>query len=104
MRPSKETKRNKGFKAAFRAGIVIVLILSFLISWAAIAIIHTVEKRLDRSPKVENSEEWTEKKDTVVIEKIKEVRVRDTVYLRPTPAPKPKQEDQVAPKKDTASR
>ena len=104
MRPSKETKRNKGFKTAFRAGIVIVLILSLLISWIAVSVIRAVDRRVNPPQKTEQGGNWVEVKDTVIVEKVKQVFVRDTIYIRPTPAPKSKQEDPVAPKKDTASR
>lgn len=104
MRPSKESKRNKGFKTAFRAGIVIVLILSLLISWIAVSVIRAIEGGVNPPQKTEQGGNWIEVKDTVVVEKVKQVFVRDTIYVRPTPAPKPKQEDPLVPKKDTASR
>lgn len=104
MRPSKESKRNKGFKTAFRAGIVIVLALSFLISWIAVSVIRAVERKVNPPQKTEQGGNWIEVKDTVIVEKVKQVFVRDTIYIRPTPVLKPKQDDQVIPKKDTASR
>lgn len=101
MRPSKETKRNKGFRTAFRAGIVIVLILSFLISWIAISVIRTVERKVNPAQKTGQDQIWTGKKDTIIVEK--KVFVRDTIYIRPV-LPKIQNTDPSISKKDTSSK
>lgn len=102
MRPSKETKPNRGFRGAFRAGIAIIIILSLAISWITVAILRST----DGSPKKVEVEEEAEEvilqdqRDTVFVEKVKEVKVTDTFY-KYIPAPKPKVEEKVAPKRDT---
>ena len=105
MRPSKETKPNKGFKMAFRAGILIIVILSVIISWISVSIISSIGGEKSKvDPEKENSDkEWTDVPDTFYIEKTKEIVVRDTVYkyVQPAVPAKPKQEEMVAPKRDT---
>ena len=97
---NRANKPNRGFRRSFRAGIIIILILSLLISWATVSIIHKCSK-----PKENKPGEQTEMKrqDTIYIEKIKEVKVRDTIYIRPTP-PKSKTVETVVPPRDTASK
>lgn len=103
MRQHKENKPNKGFKKAFRAGIILVLVLSLLISWISVSIINSMNNKIGHkdTAKVESQVEELHQ-DTVVLEKIKEVKVVDTVYkyIQPIP-PKPKKEESVAPKRDT---
>jgi len=110
MRQQKETKPNKGFKKAFRAGIVVVILLSILISWISVTIINSVGRKINKKdPTVtegQSTEGWTDKQDTFYIEKTKEVIVRDTVYkyVQPAAPAKPKMEESVAPKRDTLSK
>jgi hypothetical protein len=110
MRQQKETKPNKGFKKAFRAGIVVVILLSILISWISVTIINSVGRKINKKdPTVtegQSTEGWTDKQDTFYIEKTKEVIVRDTVYkyVQPAAPAKPKPEESVAPKGDTLSK
>ena len=101
MRPSKEIKENKGFKGALRAGIIIILFLSLLISWISVVIIRSVDGKGEPKGEEKIEEVITEGRDTVFVEKIKEVNRIDTVYKYIQPLPKPKTEDHVAPKKDT---
>jgi hypothetical protein len=42
MRHQQENKPNKGFKRAYRAGIIVVLILSLLISWISVSVIMSL--------------------------------------------------------------
>lgn len=106
MRPSKEVKKNKGFKRAFIAGSLIIIILSLLISWITVSIIRGMEKRL---PKEENSktddsfDPSSLDKDTVFVDRIKEVRKTDTVYRYIQP-PKPKHEETSVVRRDTSSK
>ena len=105
MRPSKEVKKNRGFKTAFRVGIVLILFLSLIISWITVSIIKGVEGR--KGPdKVKEEETISSDPDTIYVEKIKEKVIKDTVYKYIPPAvSKPKtQEDAVAPKRDTLSK
>lgn len=108
MRQQKENKPNKGFKKAFRAGIILVLALSFIISWISVTVINSVNKKIGKKDTTEeaSSPEWVDKQDTFFVEKIKEVRVRDTVYkyVQPAVPAKPKTEESVAPKRDTLSK
>ena len=110
MRQQKETKPNKGFKKAFRAGIVVVILLSILISWISVTIINSVGRKINKKdPTVtegQSTEGWTDKQDTFYIEKTKEVIVRDTVYkyIQPAAPAKPKTVESVAPKRDTLSK
>jgi hypothetical protein len=110
MRPQKETKPNKGFKKAFRAGIVVVIFLSIIISWISVTIINSVSRKINKKDKSatedQSPEGWMDKQDTFYIEKTKEVIVRDTVYryVQPAAPAKPKTEEPVAPKGDTLSK
>lgn len=110
MRQQKETKPNKGFKKAFRAGIVIVIFLSIIISWISVTIINSVGRKINKKDSTvtegQSPEEWTDKQDTFFIEKTKEVIVRDTVYkyVQPVAPAKSKTEESVTPKKDTLSK
>lgn len=106
MRPSKEVKKNRGFKTAFRVGIVLILFLSFIISWVTLSVIKSVEGR--KGPdKVKEEETTSSAPDTIYVEKIREKVVKDTVYKYiPPAAPKPKtiEDGTVAPKRDTLSK
>jgi hypothetical protein len=108
MRHQQENKPNKGFKRAYRAGVVVVLILSALISWISVAIISSVDGKINKKSHhiEETQEELVDKQDTVFVEKTKEVIVRDTVYryVQPAVPAKPKPEESVAPKRDTLSK
>lgn len=108
MRQQKETKPNKGFKKAFRAGIVVVIFLSIILTWISVTIINSVGRKINKKDTTEESSapEWVDKQDTFFVEKIKEVRVRDTVYkyVQPAVQAKPKTEESVAPKRDTLSK
>jgi len=110
MRQQKEIKPNKGFKKAFRAGIVVVILLSIIISWISVTVINSVSRKINKRDKSvtedQSPEEWTDKQDTFYIEKTKEVIVRDTVYryVQPAAPSKPKTEEPVAPKGDTLSK
>jgi cell division protein FtsL len=108
MRHQQENKPNKGFKRAYRAGVVVVLILSALISWISVAIISSVDGKINKKNHhiEETQEELVDKQDTVFVEKTKEVIVRDTVYryVQPAVPAKPKPEESVAPKRDTLSK
>lgn len=87
---------------AFRAGVFIIVILSLLISWISVSVLRSI----DGNKKCEGKSEITgdlNYPDTVFIEKIKEVKVTDTVYKYIQP-PKPKTEEQVSPKGDTLSK
>ena len=100
---NKANKPNRGFRRSFRAGIIIILILSLLISWVTVSIVNKYS-----GPKERKTEEWKdveseEGPDTIYVEKIKEVKVRDTVYIRPT-LPKPKAAEPVVLSRDTASK
>lgn len=73
-------RKNNGFKMAFRLGILIILILSFLISWIVISI-------MGRSQTGKNKEETVvqevNSKDTVFIQlPPKEILKKDTIYIR----------------------
>lgn len=104
MRTNKEVKKNKGFRRAFVAGSLIIIILSLFISWVTVSIIRGLEKKL---PDKKDSDEQVINpeldKDTVFIEKIKEVKKTDTVYRYIQP-PKAKSEDPSVQKRDTASK
>ena len=108
MRHQQENKPNKGFKRAYRAGIIVVLILSFLISWISVTVIDSLGGKISRkdSTAEETQEELVDKQDTVFVEKTKEIIVKDTVYryVQPAVPTKPKMEESVAPKKDTLSK
>jgi hypothetical protein len=108
MRHQQENKPNKGFKRAYRAGVVVVLILSSLISWISVAIISSVDGKINKKSHhiEETQEELVDKQDTVFVEKTKEVIVRDTVYryVQPAVPAKSKPEESVAPKRDTLSK
>lgn len=102
MRPSKEIKPNKGFKGAFRAGVIIILIISLFVSWITVSILRSTEGR-HKKEVTEDTVEMEDQTDTVFVEKVKEIRVTDTFY-KYIPAPKPKTEEHVAPKRDTLSK
>ena len=110
MRHQQENKPNRGFKRAYRSGIIVVVILSLLISWISVTIINSVGRKINKKdPTVtegQSTEGWTDKQDTFYIEKTKEVIVRDTVYkyVQPAAPAKPKMEESVAPKRDTLSK
>jgi hypothetical protein len=108
MRHQQENKPNKGFKRAYRAGVVVVLILSALISWISVAIISSVDGKINKKSHhiEETQEELIDKQDTVFVEKTKEVIVRDTIYryVQPAVPAKSKPEESVAPKRDTLSK
>lgn len=106
MRQNKEVKRNNGFRRAFIAGSLIIVILSLLISWATISIIRGLEKKLpnEETSKVDqNFESSGLDKDTVFIEKVKEVRKIDTVYKYVYPT-KPKSEESSITRRDTSAK
>ncbi len=107
MRHQQENKPNKGFKRAYRAGIIVVLFLSLLISWISVTVINSLGNKVNKkdSTSEQFQEELVDKQDTVFVEKFKEIIVKDTVYRYvqpPTPA-KTKMDEPVAPKKDTLS-
>lgn len=105
MRPSKEVKKNRGFKTAFRVGIILILFLSLLISWIAVSVIREIDG--GKGPSKEKEEEvMSSTRDTIYLERIKEKVIKDTVYKYiPPVVSKPKtQEDPVAPKRDTLSK
>lgn len=105
MRPSKEVKKNRGFKTAFRVGIILILFLSLLISWIAVSVIREIDG--GKGPDKEKEEEvMSSTRDTIYLERIKEKVIKDTVYKYiPPVVSKPKtQEDAVAPKRDTLSK
>jgi hypothetical protein len=102
MRPSKENKPNKGFKGAFRAGMIIVIFLSLIISWITVIILRSLDNS-KREEKVNEEIVIRDQKDTVFVEKVKEIKVTDTFY-KYLPVPKPKIEERVAPKRDTVSK
>lgn len=108
MRHQQENKPNKGFKRAYRAGIIVVLILSLLISWISVTVINSLGDKINRKDSTveETQEELADKQDTVFVEKTKEVIVKDTVYryVQPATPAKPKMEESVAPKRDTLSK
>ena len=108
MRHQQENKPNKGFKRAYRAGIIVVLILSLLISWISVTVINSVGDKINKkgSTSEETQEELVDKQDTVFVEKTKEVIVKDTIYkyVHPATPAKPKIEESVAPKRDTLSK
>ena len=87
---------------------MVVLILSALISWISVAIISSVDGKINKKSHhiEETQEELVDKQDTVFVEKTKEVIVRDTVYryVQPAVPAKPKPEESVAPKRDTLSK
>jgi len=108
MRHQQENKPNRGFKRAYRAGIILVLVLSLIISWISVTVINSVGDKInkkDTSTEV-TQEELIDKQDTVFVEKTKEIIVKDTVYryVQPVPTVKAKSEEQVAPKRDTLSK
>jgi len=102
MRPSKEVKKNRGFKTAFRVGIILILFLSLLISWIAVSVIREIDGG-KRPAKVNEEEIVSSTPDTIYVERIKEKVIKDTVYKYISPVvSKPKtQEDGVVPKRDT---
>lgn len=108
MRHQQENKPNKGFKRAYRAGIIVVLLLSLFISWVSVTVINSVGDKINKKDSVteETQEELIDKQDTVFVEKTKEVIVKDTVYryVQPATPAKPKMEESVAPKRDTLSK
>ena len=87
---------------------MVVLILSALISWISVAIISSVDGKINKKNHhiEETQEELVDKQDTVFVEKTKEVIVRDTVYryVQPAVPAKSKPEESVAPKRDTLSK
>jgi hypothetical protein len=108
MRHQQENKPNKGFKRAYRAGIIVVLVLSLLISWISVSVINSVGGKInkkDSSVEV-TQEELIDKQDTIFVERIKEKIIKDTVYryVQPAAPAKPKPEESVAPKRDTLSK
>jgi len=105
MRPSKEVKKNRGFKTAFRVGIILILFLSLLISWIAVSVIREIDG--GKGPSKEKEEDvMSSTRDTIYLERIKEKVIKDTVYKYIPPAvSKPKTpEDAIAPKRDTLSK
>lgn len=108
MRHQQENKPNKGFKRAYRAGIIVVLILSLAISWISVTVITSVGDKINRKDSTveETQEELIDKQDTVFVEKTKEVIVKDTVYryVQPAAPARPKSDEPVAPKRDTLSK
>ena len=108
MRHQQENKLNRGFKRAYRAGIIVVLILSLAISWISVTVITSVGDKINKKDSTveETQEELIDKQDTVFVEKTKEVIVKDTVYryVQPAAPAKPKSEESVAPKRDTLSK
>ena len=108
MRHQQENKPNRGFKRAYRSGIIVVVILSLLISWISVSVINSVGDKINKKDSTveETQEELVDKQDTVFVEKTKEVIVKDTVYkyVQPITPPKPKTEESVAPKRDTLSK
>lgn len=106
MRHQQENKPNRGFKTAFRSGIIVVLILSLLISWISVTVIDSIGKKIIKKDSINAEMESIDKQDTVFIEKTKEIIIKDTIYkyvLPPAPA-KPKLDDQVSQKRDTLSK
>jgi uncharacterized membrane protein len=106
MRPSREIKKNRAFKNALRAGIIIILILSFFISWVSVLIIRAMDGNIKKE---ENMKEITSKKfrkDTIFIEKIKEIKKTDTIYkyIQPPAPTRLKIENIESSKEDTLSR
>jgi hypothetical protein len=108
MRHQQENKPNKGFKRAYRAGIIVVLVLSLLISWISVTVITSVGDKINKknSTVEEIGEELVDKQDTVFVERTKEIIVKDTVYryVQPAVPAKSKSEESVAPKRDTLSK
>ena len=108
MRHQQENKPNRGFKRAYRSGIIVVVILSLLISWISVTVINLVGDKINKkdSTPEQTQEELVDKQDTVFVEKTKEVIVKDTVYkyIQPVTPPKHKAEESVAPKRDTLSK
>jgi len=108
MRHQQENNPNKGFKRAYRAGIIVVLVLSLLISWISVTVITSVGDKINKkNPAIEETqEELGDDQDTVFIEKTKEIIVKDTVYryVQPAAPTRPKSEESVAPKRDTLSK
>jgi hypothetical protein len=108
MRHQQENKPNKGFKRAYRAGIIVVLILSLLISWISVSVINSVGGKINKKDSTVEvtQEELIDKQDTIFVERIKEKVIKDTVYryVQPVPMVKAKSEEQIAPKRDTLSK
>ena len=108
MRHQQENKPNRGFKRAYRSGIIVVVILSLLISWISVSVINLVGDKINKkdSTPEQFQEELVDKQDTVFVEKTKEIIIKDTVYkyVQPVTPPKPKTEESVAPKRDTLSK
>ena len=108
MRHQQENKPNRGFKRAYRSGIIVVVILSLLISWISVSVINLVGDKINKkdSTPEQFQEELVDKQDTVFVEKTKEIIIKDTVYryVQPATSTKPKTEESVAPKRDTLSK
>ena len=108
MRHQQENKPNRGFKRAYRSGIIVVVILSLLISWISVTVINLVGDKINKkdSTPEQFQEELVDKQDTVFVEKTKEIIIKDTVYryVQPATPTKPKAEESVAPKRDTLSK
>ena len=108
MRHQQENKPNRGFKRAYRSGIIVVLFLSLLISWISVSVISLVGDKINKkdSTPEQFQEELVDKQDTVFVEKTKEIIIKDTVYkyVQPVTPPKPKAEEFVVPKRDTLSK
>jgi hypothetical protein len=108
MRHQQENKPNRGFKRAYRAGIIVVLLLSLFISWVSVTVINSVGDKINKkdSTPEQFQEELVDKQDTVFVEKTKEIIIKDTVYryVQPAAPAKPKTEESVAPKRDTLSK
>ena len=108
MRHQQENKPNRGFKRAYRSGIIVVVILSLLISWISVTVINLVGDKINKkdSTPEQFQEELVDKQDTVFVEKTKEVIIKDTVYryVQPATPTKPTAEESVAPKRDTLSK
>ena len=99
MRQTKEINPNRVFKGAFRAGLIIIICLSTLISWIALNIVRSFEKNPKEKDKIEEISIEREK-DTVFIEKIINTRTVDTVYRYLSP-PKMQSGNPISQKEDT---
>jgi hypothetical protein len=108
MRHQQENKPNRGFKRAYRSGIIVVVILSLLISWISVTVINLVGDKINKkdSTPEQFQEELVDKQDTIFVEKTKEIIIKDTVYryVQPATPTKTKAEESVAPKRDTLSK
>jgi hypothetical protein len=110
MGNNREIKRNRGFRRAFIAGSLMIILSSLIISWITVSIIRGLEKKIpnkgvEESQTDQEGEDKSlkEGKDTVYIEKIKEIKKIDTIYkyIQVQPISKPKLEES---HKDTTSK